>query len=425
MTFTQGKRIKIPEAVAVVQFNVQPGDCQANLSTVQNAVARLHPPAGTLVVLPELWGSGFAYDDLPGMSAKSHELLDNLQQLARDYRIALAGSLLEEDAGKYYNTLFISDKEGIQGRYRKQHLFEPMAEDSHLKPGNSPYPINTPYGTLAGLICYDLRFPELAAAQVGRGAGCLLVTAQWPEIRLEHWRILLKARAIENQVFVVACNRCGTGDDTKFAGHSMVIAPDGSVLREANDEAAAFVVNLDAQMLANIRANFNTAAPSPYSFAARDKIMSQDDLRQNIQTAKEVGKKVVFTNGCFDILHQGHTTYLEGARRQGDCLVVGLNSDASIRAIKGPERPVNSEDSRARVLAALGCVDYVTIFGEETPLNLIKSLMPDILVKGADWPVDKIVGAREVMANGGQVINIPTVEGYSTTNVIGAIKGQL
>ena len=137
-----------------------------------------------------------------------------------------------------------------------------------------------------------------------------------------------------------------------------------------------------------------------------------------------LGRKMVFTNGCFDILHQGHVTYLEAARCQGDCLVVGINSDLSIRAIKGPERPMNQESSRARVLAALGCVDYVVIFGEETPLDLITAIIPDILVKGADWPLEKIVGGAEVLAAGGQVINIPMVDGFSTTALIDTIRGN-
>lgn len=131
---------------------------------------------------------------------------------------------------------------------------------------------------------------------------------------------------------------------------------------------------------------------------------------------------MVFTNGCFDILHEGHVTYLEAARRQGDYLVVGLNSDASIRAIKGPDRPVNSETSRARLLAALGCVDHVVLFGEETPLQLITTLMPDVLIKGADWPVEQIVGAQEVLAAGGVVKTIELVGDFSTTGLIKKIR---
>ncbi|NOX25516.1 MAG: D-glycero-beta-D-manno-heptose 1-phosphate adenylyltransferase [Deltaproteobacteria bacterium] len=416
------KRIKVPTAAGIVQFEVTPADYQANLTRVQNSLARLQPTPGTLVVLPELWGGGFAYADLINLARRSPELLDSLRQLAANYDIIIAGSLWEEDGGAYFNTLFVSGAAGIMGQYRKQHLFEPMAEDRHLQPGCNPSPITTPYGLCAGLVCYDLRFPELTASQVGRGAACIIVTAQWPAARLGHWQTLLQARAIENQAFVVACNSSGIAGGIKFAGHSMIIAPDGSVLREAGNTETEFIAKLDGQILEAVRTDFNTVAPAPYHPAARAKILSRKDLQQHIAMLRAIGKRVVFTNGCFDIIHQGHTTYLEEARRQGDCLVVGLNSDASVRAIKGPERPVNSADSRAVVLAALGCVDYISIFAEETPLDLIKTVRPDILVKGADWPVEKIVGAREVMARGGRVINIPTVRGFSTTSTIGAIR---
>ncbi len=405
-----------------MQIDVKLGDYQTNLAKVRSSLTRLNPTAGTLIVLPELWSSGFDYDNISAQAARSPEQLNSLSRLAAEYNIIIAGSLLEEADGVYFNTLFISDANGILGKYRKQHLFQPMAEDSHINPGLNPAPISTDYGMIANLICYDLRFPEIASLQVEQGAGCIIVAAQWPKSRLEHWRILLQARAIENQAFVIACNRCGKTEGCNFAGHSMIIAPDGSILQEADTSETSFWVDLDGNILTDVRDKFNTIAPSPYKFSARNKIFSRAKLKEKMEIIRGVGKKIVFTNGCFDILHQGHTTYLAEARRQGDCLVVGLNSDTSIRAIKGPERPINSEDSRAIVLAALACVDYVIIFGEETPLDLINTIMPDILVKGADWPVDKIIGAKEVMARGGQVINIPTVAGFSTTNVIGTIQ---
>lgn len=139
------------------------------------------------------------------------------------------------------------------------------------------------------------------------------------------------------------------------------------------------------------------------------------------------GKRLVFTNGCFDILHPGHVDYLARARDLGDLLVVGLNSDASVRRIKGKTRPVNPEGDRALVLGALACVDYIVIFEEDTPYQLIRTVMPDILVKGGDWPVEKIVGRDIVEAKGGQVLSIPLLPGYSTTRIIERIcaLGQL
>ena len=151
--------------------------------------------------------------------------------------------------------------------------------------------------------------------------------------------------------------------------------------------------------------------------------MNEQQLQMAVEEAKAHGEKIVMTNGCFDILHEGHVTYLEAARKEGDCLIVGLNSDASVKRLgKGDDRPINNELSRARVLAALGCVDHVVLFEEDTPLNLITAIMPHVLVKGGDWTIDKIVGAPEVQAGGGIVKSIPVVENYSTTALIEKIQ---
>jgi D-glycero-beta-D-manno-heptose 1-phosphate adenylyltransferase len=152
------------------------------------------------------------------------------------------------------------------------------------------------------------------------------------------------------------------------------------------------------------------------------KIIEQGDLSKKITRMKERGLKVVFTNGCFDIIHAGHVQYLEQARNLGDCLVVGLNSDESVKRLKGSTRPLNNQQARAEVLAALYAVDYVCIFEEDTPYNLIRYLMPDILAKGGDWGIDKIVGADIVTDAGGKVYSLPIKEGYSSTSIIDKAK---
>lgn len=136
------------------------------------------------------------------------------------------------------------------------------------------------------------------------------------------------------------------------------------------------------------------------------------------QWATPSGQRVVFTNGCFDILHRGHAVYLAQARDLGDLLVVGLNTDASVRRLKGPERPLNTQNDRAFLLASLACVDYVILFDEDTPENLIHTVRPDVLVKGGDYTLDNIVGADFVRSRGGIVTTISFVDGYSTTNLI-------
>jgi len=416
--------LPLPALAGFIQFDVIPGAWQDNLATVRRLLALQRPAPSSLIVLPELWATGFAYGQLAELAAITPSLLAALQEEAAQYQCLLAGSLVEHDlvAQALYNTLFIVGPQGCLGRYRKQQLFSPMAEDSHFSPGDNPQPIATGLGPVACLVCYDLRFPDLARHQATAGAGVIVVSAQWPASRKDHWRTLLQARAIENQAFVVACNRCGSSGSLEFGGGSAVIDPNGCFLAEAGEQEEAGLVRLDPQVLSGVRQRFCSVGESPYRWPDQDKVVALPAAEQALAGLKAVGRRVVFTNGCFDILHQGHVTYLEAARRQGDCLVVGLNSDASIRAIKGPERPVNREESRARVLAALGCVDYVVIFGDETPLALVTALLPDVLVKGADWPVEKIVGAAEVFAHGGTVITIPMVEGCSTTGLIDLIR---
>jgi D-beta-D-heptose 7-phosphate kinase/D-beta-D-heptose 1-phosphate adenosyltransferase len=146
--------------------------------------------------------------------------------------------------------------------------------------------------------------------------------------------------------------------------------------------------------------------------------LEASQLAPVLQNLKNQGKKVVFTNGVFDLLHLGHVTYLQAARAQGDLLVVGLNSDESVRRIKGPLKPLLPLAERAEMLLALKCVDFVTFFEEENPYNVIKILRPDVLVKGGDWAIDKIIGGDLVQSWGGKVMNIPVVEGRSTTNLI-------
>lgn len=152
---------------------------------------------------------------------------------------------------------------------------------------------------------------------------------------------------------------------------------------------------------------------------ARDKVKTAGELVEICRKARQSGPvRVVFTNGCFDLLHLGHLRYLEEARDRGDMLIVGINSDASVRTIKGTQRPIQGEGERGELLAGLQCVDYVVVFDEPDPLALIELIQPDILVKGADWPADKIVGADVVLRKGGEVIRIPLTPRLSTTSIV-------
>ncbi len=150
----------------------------------------------------------------------------------------------------------------------------------------------------------------------------------------------------------------------------------------------------------------------------QNKIKTPEELRPLLAVLHAIGKKIVFTNGCFDILHTGHTRYLMKAKSLGQVLVVAVNSDSSVRMIKGEKRPINSETERMETLAALESVDFVTLFDEPDPYNIISILNPDVLAKGGDWPVEKIIGGDFVTSHGGQVMNVPYLEGASTTGII-------
>jgi len=157
-----------------------------------------------------------------------------------------------------------------------------------------------------------------------------------------------------------------------------------------------------------------------------DTIMTVAQLIPILDHARRQKKRIVFTNGCFDLMHIGHTRYLQAARALGDLLVIGVNSDASVRSLnKGADRPIVPEAQRVEVLAALGCVDYVVLFSEPDPGTLIAALQPDVLVKGGDWALDKIVGCETVEARGGAVITIPLVPGLSTTSLLQRIRSTM
>ena len=153
-----------------------------------------------------------------------------------------------------------------------------------------------------------------------------------------------------------------------------------------------------------------------------NKILDGEKLEKWLEDCRKNGKKIVFSNGCFDILHRGHVEYLSKAAAFGDVMVIGLNTDASVRRLKGPSRPVNDEKARAFVLAGLECVTAVVLFDEDTPYNLIKTVQPDVLVKGSDYKPEDIVGYDVVTAKGGKVVTVDLVEGFSTTGIINKMK---
>jgi predicted amidohydrolase len=245
-----------------LQFDVKSGEIEKNLVRVSEGLAEISESqrqiSPGIIVLPELWATGFAYDKLPELAGTTPDVLRQLQKLSLKYNVFIAGSLPEYSGNSYYNTLFISGPEGTVGSFQKQRLFAPMAEDTFFTPGNFTQPVHTSFATLGGLVCYDLRYPEILREQTALGANLLVIAAQWPAARIYHWRILLQARAIENQMFVVAANRCGISDDISFGGHSMIVGPDGTILLEAGTDNECRGVMLQPAQVSVARSLFST-----------------------------------------------------------------------------------------------------------------------------------------------------------------------
>lgn len=239
--------------VSAVQFNVTVGDIDANVSYMQQALARVASQGANLAVLPEMWSTGYAYRNLNELAQRTPEVVEELGRLSQEYGMVIVGSLPEPHGDKVCNTAYVLDRGTLAGKYRKMHLFSMMGEDRSLVGGDSWLMVETSAGRIGVLICYDLRFPELARRLAVEGADILVVPAEWPKPRQEHWRALLLARAIENQLFVVAANCCGVQAKLDFFGQSMIIGPKGEILSEGGYENTELVATLDFETMENWR----------------------------------------------------------------------------------------------------------------------------------------------------------------------------
>ena len=240
--------------VGLVQCDVVTGDVEANLTRVFHGLMTLAEAGAELAVLPEMWSCGFDNAHLKEMAEKTPEIMERIAAFAARERMAVAGSLPELVKEGVSNTLFFADTDGsLKEGYRKVHLFTPTGEDDHFVAGDKPKVIETSLGTLGPMICYDLRFPELARTHAVGGAEVLLVSAQWPKARVAHWESLLVARAIENQCFVVGVNRVGRSGELEFSGASQVISPTGEVLAHAGNADGEVVVELKREALEAFR----------------------------------------------------------------------------------------------------------------------------------------------------------------------------
>ena len=231
--------------VAAVQFNITLGDIDSNVDHARKALARLAGQGARLAVLPEMWSCGFQYRNLPELAKRTPEVVEEMGRLSAQYSMVLVGSLPEPDGEKVCNTAYVFDQGRLAGKYRKIHLFSLMNEDRSFTGGDSWLVTDTSVGRIGVFICYDLRFPELARRLALEGAEILVVPGEWPKPREEHWRTLLRARAIENQLFIVAANCCGIQGKLDFFGASLIVGPKGEILAEGGYEGGEFTATID------------------------------------------------------------------------------------------------------------------------------------------------------------------------------------
>ncbi|HEY3308014.1 MAG TPA: carbon-nitrogen family hydrolase [Desulfuromonadaceae bacterium] len=252
---------------AAVQFNVRQGDVDANLAYVTSALARVAEQGVNLVVLPEMWSSGFAYKNLTELAQRTAGIVEQLLEISAKLKLVIVGSMPEPNGSKVFNTVHVIDNGRLAGIYRKMHLFSLLGEDKVFSGGDSWLLADTTIGKIGVIICYDLRFPELARRLALEGAQVICAPAQWPKPRQEHWRTLLRARAIENQLFIVSCNACGMIGKLDFFGMSMLINPKGEVLAEAGEQEVDLSAAMDLQVMTEWRAQipcFNDRRPELY-----------------------------------------------------------------------------------------------------------------------------------------------------------------
>ena len=252
---------------AAIQFNVKQGDVDANLAYIREALARVAAQGANLALLPEMWSSGFSYKNLNELALRTQGIVDELLELSARHKLVIIGSMPEPNGAKVFNAVHVIDNGSLVGVYRKMHLFSLLGEERAFSGGDSWLLAETSIGTVGVIICYDLRFPELSRRLAVEGAQVICVPAQWPKPRQEHWRTLLRARAMENQLFIVACNACGIIGKLDFFGMSMIIDAKGEVLAEAGEREGEVVASLDMQAMTDWRAQipcFNDRKPDCY-----------------------------------------------------------------------------------------------------------------------------------------------------------------
>ena len=242
--------------IALAQLDLALGEPARNLRNVRERVAEAKARGADTVVLPELWSSAYDLEHAAAhASALDQGMFAAMAELAREHHIAMVGSLLEAHAGNIYNTAVFYDARGTRvGTYRKLHLVPMLEEDKFLASGDEAEVFDTTFGKFALAVCYDLRFPELWRHYALAGARLVFIPAEWPQSRIAHWRTLLPARAIENQLFVAGCNRVGTSKGETFGGNSLIVSPAGEILAQGDTREELLVAQIDFDLVEQVRA---------------------------------------------------------------------------------------------------------------------------------------------------------------------------
>ncbi len=241
--------------IALAQIELELGNADGNYFKARKAVAEAAREGADIVLLPELWASGYDLINARKYASSRREgWFARMGELAEENKLALGGSMIEEQGDDFYNTFVLLDRTGKElGFYRKAHLFDLIREKEYFKAGNQLAVIDSPWGKIGLALCYDLRFPELFRAYALAGVETILLVAEWPQRRIGHWDILLKARAIENQCFIAAVNKVGTSKGEQLGGNSTVISPMGEVLTQGGATPGVYVADIDSEYSAKIR----------------------------------------------------------------------------------------------------------------------------------------------------------------------------
>jgi omega-amidase len=255
--------------VGCYQMEVLPGDVDGNLGKLERLLPQMRNERCKMVVFPEMWTGGFSYPVLREMAERTPSILEKLKEWALAYRMVLVGSLPEVEGEKIFNTSYVVDSNGeVAGEYRKIHLFSLTGEPDQFARGRVPVVCETSVGRLGIEICYDLRFPELSRRLALDGAEILCFSALWPVARINHWSLLLRSRAVENQLFVMGCNGCGVEGSTQYGGASAIVSPSGTLLAEARQTEELIMARLNLAEMKECRRHmpcFSDRLPGSYN----------------------------------------------------------------------------------------------------------------------------------------------------------------